>query len=72
MASFYFEQYEHGSLITHDVEEALLLSDRIYVLTERPARAKEEIQVQFPRTRTSDVLTSSEFIELKRRLFELL
>lgn len=67
------EQYRASVLlITHDVEEALLLSDRIYVLTERPARVKEEIQVQLPRTRTSDVLTSAEFIELKRRLFELL
>ncbi len=59
-------------LITHDVEEALLLSDRVYVLTERPARVKEEIKVQLPRPRTRDMLTGKEFIDLKRKLLEIL
>jgi NitT/TauT family transport system ATP-binding protein len=48
------------------------LSDRIYVLTERPARIKAEIKVQLPRSRTGDVLTSPDFVALKRTLMELL
>lgn len=59
-------------LITHDVEEAILLSDRIYVFTERPAQVKDEIYVSLPRPRTADILTGSDFITLKRRLMELL
>lgn len=67
------EQYRASVLlITHDVDEAILLSDRIYVLTERPARIKAEIKVQLPRSRTGDVLTSTDFVALKRTLMELL
>jgi len=40
-------------LITHDVREAVLLSDRIYLLTGRPARMKQEISVPLPRPRGS-------------------
>ena len=67
------EQYRTSVLlITHDVEEAILLSDRLYVLTDRPAQVKEEIPVPLVRPRTADMLTSSDFIALKRRLMELL
>lgn len=59
-------------LITHDVEEAILLSDRIYILTDRPAKVKEEIIVPLARPRSSDMLTSMDFIALKRRLLDLL
>ena len=40
-------------LITHDVREAIYLSDRIYLLSERPARILREIAVPIPRPRTS-------------------
>lgn len=52
-------------LITHDVEEALLCSDRIYVLTSRPATVKEELVVALPRPRS---ITNVAFIQLKRHL----
>lgn len=52
-------------LITHDPEEALLCSDRIYVLTARPATVKEEIIVALPRPRS---ITDVGLIQLKRQL----
>ena len=56
-------------LITHDVEEALLLADKIYVLTARPATLKAEIPVPLPRPRG---ITDTSLIRLKRELLALL
>jgi ABC-type nitrate/sulfonate/bicarbonate transport system ATPase subunit len=56
-------------LITHDVEEALLLSDRIYVLTTRPARVKEEMEVPLPHPRS---ITDIALVRLKRDLLTTL
>ncbi|MBW2623212.1 MAG: ABC transporter ATP-binding protein [Deltaproteobacteria bacterium] len=55
-------------LVTHAVEEALLLSDRILVLSPRPSVVKEEIAVPFPHPRDSSLRLSAEFLELKRRV----
>ncbi len=56
-------------LITHDVEEALLLSDKIYVLTARPAMQKAEVAVPLPRPRN---ITDVSLIRLKKELLALL
>ena len=58
--------------VTHDLEEALILSDRVVVMTRRPGRCKEIIHVPFPRPRDQDVIDSPEFIELRRHLWESL
>jgi NitT/TauT family transport system ATP-binding protein len=58
--------------VTHDVDEAIFLSDRIVVLSERPGRVKAELTVDLPRPRTREVLTSPEFMQLKRRALRLL
>ena len=52
--------------ITHDVEEAIYLSDRVAVMTNRPGRIKTVIDVDLPRPRTYDVLGSPEFQKLYR------
>ena len=52
-------------LITHDIEEALLLADKIYVLTARPATLKTEIPVPLPRPRN---ITDASLIRLKKEL----
>jgi ABC-type nitrate/sulfonate/bicarbonate transport system ATPase subunit len=55
-------------LVTHDVEEALYLSDRVLVLTPRPARVSDQIEIAAPRAADrAAAVTSSEFAELKER-----
>ncbi len=58
--------------VTHDIEEALFLGDRVFVMTARPGRIREEIQVPLGRPRTVDMLTSETFVALKRRVMELI
>ena len=57
-------------LITHDVREAIMLSDRIVVLNPRPTSVREIIDVDLPRPRGTEVLSSPEFGELERRILE--
>jgi ABC-type nitrate/sulfonate/bicarbonate transport system ATPase subunit len=58
--------------ITHDIEEALLLADRVYVMTARPGRIKKTIAVHIPRPRAMEVTTSPEFNQLRREVLALI
>ncbi len=58
--------------ITHDVEEALLLSDRVYVLSPRPASVQLVQAVELPRPRPPEIVTAPEFVALKARLMAAL
>jgi NitT/TauT family transport system ATP-binding protein len=58
--------------ITHSLEEAILLGDRVIVMSARPGRVLESVQVPFPRPRSADVRTSAEFAALHARLWDLL
>ena len=58
-------------LITHSVEEAIYLASRIVVVTARPARIKEIIEVPFAYPRDETLLARAEFIELRGRVREL-
>lgn len=58
--------------VTHDLEEALLLSDRIFVMTARPGRVKEVVDVPFAHPRHDSVEDTQAFIDLRRRLWESL
>jgi ABC-type nitrate/sulfonate/bicarbonate transport system ATPase subunit len=57
--------------ITHDIDEAILLGDRVHVMTARPGRMKEMIAIDIARPRSVDVLTSASFAALKRRIMAL-
>ena len=59
-------------LITHDVREAVFLSDRIYVLSARPAQVTREIKVPLPRPRRVSDLASTEAIRIETELLETL
>jgi ABC-type nitrate/sulfonate/bicarbonate transport system ATPase subunit len=56
-------------LVTHDVDEALLLSDTVYVMSPRPGRIVDRIEVGFDRPRKSTDTTGGEVAKLKERVF---
>jgi NitT/TauT family transport system ATP-binding protein len=59
--------------VTHSVEEAIYLSDRIFVFTQRPARVKDVIQVEIPRPRDREaIIRDPTYADLHRRIWELL
>lgn len=58
--------------VTHDVEEAILLADRVAVLASRPGRLKKDIAVDLPRPRSYDIVTSPEFSAYKRDILGLI
>lgn len=55
--------------VTHNIDEALFLSDRIVVLSQKPAFVKEEITIPFPRPRKGSLLLEDEFLTWKRRIY---
>lgn len=56
--------------ITHDVDEALFLADRVLVMSSRPGRIKDEVIVPFDRPRNHSVIASPEFADLKQSIFQ--
>ena len=58
--------------ITHDVDEAIFLADRVYVMTPRPGRIALSVVVNLPRPRDPALLTAPAFVQLKARLLATL
>jgi ABC-type nitrate/sulfonate/bicarbonate transport system ATPase subunit len=58
--------------VTHDIEEAVLLSDRVYVMTARPGRIKAEVAVTLPRPREVGVIDTPGFIALRQQIHGLI
>lgn|SRR5699024_3453646 len=58
--------------ITHHIEEALFLSDKIVILTDRPTRVKEIIDIPFARPRDEAILLTEEFLQWKRKILEII
>jgi ABC-type nitrate/sulfonate/bicarbonate transport system ATPase subunit len=58
--------------VTHDVEEAIFLSDRVFVMTARPGRIKAEIHVSLERPRSYEVKASETFLTLKKQALTLI
>ena len=65
-------QHQTVLFITHDIEEAVLLADRVCVMTARPGRIKKSIDVRMPRPRSIELTTSPEFNALRREVLELI
>jgi len=64
-----WERHNHSILfITHDIEEAIYLSDRVYIMSARPGRFLDELEIKFSRPRKKDVILSQDFLEYKRKI----
>lgn len=58
--------------VTHDIDEALFLADRVLVMSPRPGRILDDIAIRFDRPRHGDLLTDDAFVRLKRHCRALL
>lgn len=58
--------------VTHDIDEALFLGDVVYVMSARPGRIIDTIDVNLERPRQYDIITTPQFIEFKRRIMSSL
>ncbi len=58
--------------VTHDIDEAIFLSDRVYVMTARPGKVKAEIPVTLPRPRDPEEMMTPGFLALRRELVGLI
>ena len=58
--------------ITHDIDEALLLGDNIYVMSRRPGSIREQISISYEGKRDHNTLLRPDFIENKRKIMEML
>ena len=65
---------EHKTIIfvTHDIEEAIFLGDKVFVLSKRPAEIIQELKVPFERPRLHDLKSKQEFFEFKNEIAKLL
>jgi NitT/TauT family transport system ATP-binding protein len=68
--------WEHAKktvlFVTHDIDEAIVLADRVLVMSGRPGVIKKEIRVDFPRPRSIDLALEPDFIARKREILDLL
>jgi ABC-type nitrate/sulfonate/bicarbonate transport system ATPase subunit len=58
--------------VTHDVDEAIFLADRVVVMLPRPGRIGWILDIEIPRPRAMDCLTSPAFVETKRQIMDML
>jgi len=58
--------------ITHDIDEAILLADNVYIMSRRPGRIKAKIPISIPRPRDHKNTLTPEFVEAKSQIMELL
>jgi NitT/TauT family transport system ATP-binding protein len=66
LARLWEEEHKTVVLVTHDIEEALFLADRVFVLSSRPAVISEVFDVSFPRPRSPELKLSDEFFRFKK------
>ena len=72
LLSLWEENRRSVLFVTHSIEEALMLSDRIVVLSSSPASVTHEVTVPFARPRSKQLWTDPLFNEMKQDLYESL
>ena len=73
---WYLEVMQHIDLstifITHDIDEAILLSDRIYILNGKPGEIRDEIVIKEKKPRAEDFYLTDQFLAYKRKIIAIL
>lgn len=59
-------------MVTHDIDEAIFLADRVAIMSARPGRIKEILDINIERPRDYHVKTSQQFMEYKERATEII
>ncbi|MCL4536897.1 MAG: ATP-binding cassette domain-containing protein [Nitrospirae bacterium] len=76
MQEFYVGLYEEvgrtNFFITHEIDEAIFLADRLVIMTFQPGKVKAEIEVDLPRPRDFRMMASTRFMEIRKQAIELL
>ncbi|MCU0560512.1 MAG: ABC transporter ATP-binding protein [Desulfobacterales bacterium] len=76
MQEFYvglFEEFGRTNLfITHEIDEAIFLADKLVIMTYQPGKVKAEIEIDLPRPRDFKMLASSRFMQIRAQTLELL
>ena len=76
MQEFYLRLCEEGGntnvFVTSELEEAIILADYLVILSNRPATLREVIEIDLPRPRNLDMLSSTEAYKFKRKAMEIL
>jgi len=70
--SIWQEHKKSVLFVTHDVDEAIFLSDRIYVMSQRPGKIVADISISLPRPREKDVFEDKKFIYYKKQILQAL
>jgi ABC-type nitrate/sulfonate/bicarbonate transport system ATPase subunit len=58
--------------VTHDIDEAIFLSDVVYVLSSRPGRLRLRLEIALDRPRTLEIMSTPEFGTYKRQILEII
>jgi NitT/TauT family transport system ATP-binding protein len=58
--------------VTHSIEEAIYLADRVLIFTPRPARIEQVLDIPFDRPRREDMKSDPAFVELRREIWQSL
>lgn len=68
IASIWESEKKTVLFVTHDIEEAIFLSDTVLVMSSKPGRIKEAVKIKLPRPRTANIKLSQEFFEIKKHI----
>ena len=58
--------------VTHDIDEAVFLADRVVVMSASPGKLIADIKVELPRPRDASMVTSSEYVSTKKKCMDLI